>query len=102
MRQRRIDRGALTLASPEVKFEIDTETHDPLDVGKSIRMLDILFIYNYPVPNTDSLFVDIGMYQVREANQMVEEFMLAANMSVAGKILKEFPSCSLLRYVNGF
>lgn len=42
------------------------------------------------------------MYQVREANQMVEEFMLAANMSVAGKILKEFPSCSLLRYVSGF
>lgn len=42
------------------------------------------------------------MYQVREANQMVEEFMLAANMSVAGKILKEFPSCSMLRYVNEY
>ena len=26
-------RGALQLASPEVKFEIDRETHDPLDVG---------------------------------------------------------------------
>lgn len=23
----------MQLASPEVKFEIDTETHDPLDVG---------------------------------------------------------------------
>ncbi|XP_021907868.1 exosome complex exonuclease RRP44 homolog A [Carica papaya] len=70
MRQRRIDRGALTLASAEVKFQIDTETHDPLD---------------------------IGMYQIREANQMVEEFMLAANVSVAEKILNHFPSCSLLR-----
>ncbi|KAL2454709.1 ribonuclease II family protein [Abeliophyllum distichum] len=70
MRQRRIDRGAITLASAEVKFEIDTETHDPLD---------------------------IGMYQIREANQMVEEFMLAANVSVAEKILKHFPLCSLLR-----
>ncbi|XP_052196214.1 exosome complex exonuclease RRP44 homolog A [Diospyros lotus] len=70
MRQRRIDRGALTLASAEVKFQIDTETHDPLD---------------------------IGMYQIREANQMVEEFMLAANVSVAEKILKHFPPCSLLR-----
>ncbi|XP_060958664.1 exosome complex exonuclease RRP44 homolog A isoform X2 [Cannabis sativa] len=70
MRQRRIERGALTLASAEVKFQIDTETHDPLD---------------------------IGMYQIREANQMVEEFMLAANVSVAEKILKEFPLCSLLR-----
>uniref|UniRef100_A0A6N2LZS1 Uncharacterized protein n=1 Tax=Salix viminalis TaxID=40686 RepID=A0A6N2LZS1_SALVM len=67
----RIQRGALTLASAEVKFQIDTETHDPLD---------------------------IGMYQIREANQMVEEFMLAANVSVAEKILKEFPECSLLRH----
>ena len=33
LRQRRSDRGALSLASPEVKFQIDTETHDPLDVG---------------------------------------------------------------------
>ncbi|KAF6154330.1 hypothetical protein GIB67_026786 [Kingdonia uniflora] len=70
MRQRRIDRGALTLASAEVKFQIDTETHDPLD---------------------------IGMYQIREANQMIEEFMLAANISVAEKILKHFHTCSLLR-----
>ncbi|KAJ8771123.1 hypothetical protein K2173_023448 [Erythroxylum novogranatense] len=70
MRQRRIERGALTLASAEVKFQIDTETHDPLD---------------------------IGMYQIREANQMVEEFMLAANVSVAEQILKHFPGCSLLR-----
>lgn len=38
------------------------------------------------------------MYQIREANQMVEEFMLAANVSVAEKILKHFPMCSLLRY----
>lgn len=35
MRQRRIERGALTLASAEVKFQIDTETHDPLDIGMS-------------------------------------------------------------------
>ncbi|XP_042385217.1 exosome complex exonuclease RRP44 homolog A-like [Zingiber officinale] len=70
MRLRRIKRGALTLASPEVKFQIDTETHDPLD---------------------------IGMYQIREANQMIEEFMLAANISVAEKILKHFSLCSLLR-----
>lgn len=33
MRQRRMERGALQLASPEVKFEIDRETLDPLDVG---------------------------------------------------------------------
>ncbi|XP_020094841.1 exosome complex exonuclease RRP44 homolog A isoform X1 [Ananas comosus] len=70
MRHRRSERGALTLASAEVKFQIDTETHDPLD---------------------------IGMYQIREANQMIEEFMLAANVAVAEKILKHFPLVSLLR-----
>lgn len=41
-----------------------------------------------------------GMYQIREANQMVEEFMLAANVSVAEKILQLFPVCSLLRYAG--
>lgn len=34
MRLKRIERGALTLASAEVKFQIDTETHDPLDIGR--------------------------------------------------------------------
>jgi len=38
------------------------------------------------------------MYQIREANQMVEEFMLAANVSVAEQILKSFSLCSLLRF----
>jgi len=33
MRQRRIDRGALNLASAEVKFDIDPENHDPLNIG---------------------------------------------------------------------
>jgi len=41
--------------------------------------------------------LDVGMYQVREANQMVEELMLLANISVAEKIVRHFPSCSLLR-----
>ncbi|KAK9849652.1 hypothetical protein WJX84_007532, partial [Apatococcus fuscideae] len=70
MRARRFDQGALALASPEVKFEMDTETLDPLDVA---------------------------VYQIREANQMVEEMMLLANVTVAEHILAAFPACSLLR-----
>eukprot|EP00967_Tisochrysis_lutea_P126024 scaffold212428_cov15-Tisochrysis_lutea.AAC.1 len=35
--------------------------------------------------------------QVQEANQMVEEMMLLANVSVAEAIAHHFPSCSLLR-----
>ena len=60
----------MTLASPEVKFEIDTETHDPLDVG---------------------------MYQVKEANHMVEEMMLLSNITVADHILKHLSAQALLR-----
>lgn len=46
---------------------------------------------------SDVWVIHAGMYQIREANQMVEEFMLAANVSVAKKIYDCFPSCSLLR-----
>jgi exosome complex exonuclease DIS3/RRP44 len=70
LRRKRAAAGALVLASPEVKFQLDSETLDPLDVG---------------------------MYEVREANQMVEEFMLLANCTVADKVLAHFPACALLR-----
>ncbi|EEH54478.1 uncharacterized protein MICPUCDRAFT_462, partial [Micromonas pusilla CCMP1545] len=70
LRKRRVDAGALTLASPEVRFELDASTQDPLDVA---------------------------MYVTREANQMVEEMMLLANVAAAEAILKAFPSHALLR-----
>jgi len=70
LRARRTAAGALQLASPEVKFQLDSETLDPLDVG---------------------------MYQTRDTNYMVEEMMLMANITVAEKILKDFPSCAVLR-----
>jgi len=70
LRERRLEQGALTLASPEVKFNIDTESQDPMD---------------------------IGLYQIRESNQMVEEMMLLANVAVARKIFEHFPSWALLR-----
>ena len=126
MRLRRIERGALTLASAEVKFQIDTETHDPLDIGMfgcqisfivSIWMLEkpdsiyilvvCINVLRFPLffqEEFSNLFIVVvkwfilpGMYEIREANQMVEEFMLAANVSVAEKILNHFPLCSLLR-----
>uniref|UniRef100_A0A6N2M6G8 Uncharacterized protein n=1 Tax=Salix viminalis TaxID=40686 RepID=A0A6N2M6G8_SALVM len=131
----RIQRGALTLASAEVKFQIDTETHDPLDIATGI-FLDIDFLKRLErfafycftkflqnastffytkhvfgfvkvvalstfleffliiVAKISCLMVSLFMQQIREANQMVEEFMLAANVSVAEK---EFLECSLLR-----
>ncbi|KAK3086411.1 hypothetical protein FSP39_018074 [Pinctada imbricata] len=70
LKRRRIDNGALTLASPEIRFNIDSETHDPIDVETK---------------------------QIRDTNSMVEEFMLLANVSTAQKTLEEFPDCACLR-----
>ena len=39
----------------------------------------------------------LAMGQVREANQMVEEMMLLANVTVAEHVLDAFPACALLR-----
>jgi len=70
IRAERTERGALELASQEVRFELDSETQDPTDVGE---------------------------YQLRETNKMIEEFMLLANQSVATKILETFPMFGVLR-----
>jgi exosome complex exonuclease DIS3/RRP44 len=70
LRQRRIDAGALTLASPEVKFVLDSESLNPTDVQA---------------------------YALLEANSVVEEFMLFANVTVSKKILRQYPTLSVLR-----
>ncbi|KYQ92675.1 putative exoribonuclease [Tieghemostelium lacteum] len=70
LRKQRMDRGALSLASPQVKFKTEEHGGDPSDVE---------------------------IYQLRETNAMIEEFMLLANIWVAKKIHKHFPGCALLR-----
>ncbi|KAM9319486.1 exosome complex exonuclease RRP44 [Gastrophryne carolinensis] len=70
LKKQRIDNGALTLSSPEVRFHMDSETHDPIDLQTK---------------------------ELKETNSMVEEFMLLANISVAQKIYDEFPEYALLR-----
>lgn len=70
LKRQRNQAGALTLASTQVKFSFDEETHNPSDVR---------------------------MYQMYETNSLVEEFMLLANVSVAEKILSRFPAISILR-----
>ena len=62
--------GALTLASTEVRVQLDSETHDPLEVTA---------------------------YELRETNEMVEEFMLLANIWVARRTVEAFPRYALLR-----
>ncbi|KAH7114496.1 hypothetical protein B0J11DRAFT_584909 [Dendryphion nanum] len=70
LKQKRMDAGALNLASPEVKVRTESETSDPVDV-QTKRLLD--------------------------TNSLVEEFMLLANISVAGKNYEAFPQTALLR-----
>ena len=70
LRQRRIDAGALTLASTEVRFTLDEETHDP---------------------------TDIATYNLKASNALVEEWMLIANITVSKKVLRHFPTLGILR-----
>ncbi|RPA77880.1 RNB-domain-containing protein [Ascobolus immersus RN42] len=70
LKKRRMDAGALNLASPEVKVHTDSETSDPVDVETK---------------------------QLRETNSLVEEFMLLANITVARKIYEAFPQTAMLR-----
>mmetsp|Transcript_19753 Transcript_19753/g.16923 ORF Transcript_19753/g.16923 Transcript_19753/m.16923 type:complete len:160 (+) Transcript_19753:1601-2080(+) len=70
LRKRRMDNGALTLASTQVKFSFSDETHNPTDVQ---------------------------LYSYVETNYLVEEFMLLANVATAEKILYHFPSNGILR-----
>uniref|UniRef100_A0A4W5NFZ2 Protein DIS3 homolog n=1 Tax=Hucho hucho TaxID=62062 RepID=A0A4W5NFZ2_9TELE len=46
LKKRRIEKGALTLSSPEVRFHIDSETHDPIDLQTKelkyvVRLLEL-------------------------------------------------------------
>ncbi|EDW83411.1 uncharacterized protein Dwil_GK22331 [Drosophila willistoni] len=70
LKKRRMDNGALVLASPEIRFQVDSETHEPLEVEAK---------------------------QMRDTNSMVEEFMLLANITVAQHIAAEFSECAVLR-----
>ncbi|KIH87179.1 exosome complex exonuclease DIS3/RRP44 [Sporothrix brasiliensis 5110] len=70
LKQKRLDAGALSLSSPEVKVHMESETSDPIDV-QTKALLD--------------------------TNSLVEEFMLLANIAVATKIYDAFPQTALLR-----
>ena len=70
LKQIQVGKDALTLVSPEVRFEVDSETHDPIDLQTK---------------------------ELRDTNSLVEEFMLLANISVALHIRENFSHCALLR-----
>jgi exosome complex exonuclease DIS3/RRP44 len=70
MRERRRQRGSLTLASMEIRFDFDEKSGKPLNVSQK---------------------------QVLDTMAMIEEYMLLANVTVAEEIRKEFPGAAMLR-----
>uniref|UniRef100_A0A914KMQ1 Protein DIS3 homolog n=2 Tax=Meloidogyne TaxID=189290 RepID=A0A914KMQ1_MELIC len=70
LKSRRRTVGALELASSEIRFDINPETGAPVKVLEKQHL---------------------------ETMSMIEEFMLLANISVAEKILYEYPDCAILR-----
>lgn len=76
LKAKRIAAGSLTLASPEVRFSLQNN-------GESGEC------------GGDPLSVTVK--EMKDANSLVEEFMLLANISVAQTIQKAWPECSLLR-----
>lgn len=69
-RQKRREAGSLTLSSPEVRFQLEHDSQDP---------------------------VDVELKELKETNALVEEFMLLANISVAKATWKKFPEIAVLR-----
>ncbi|TKR72814.1 hypothetical protein L596_020210 [Steinernema carpocapsae] len=69
LKQNRIDNGALRLDGPKMRFNLDEE-------GKP---------------------TEVTIYERKEANFLVEEFMLLANIEVATVINKVFPEKAFLR-----
>ena len=70
LKQQRMDAGALSLSSPEVRIELESETSDPIDVKTKQHL---------------------------ETMSLVEEFMLLANITVATKITSSLPQTAMLR-----
>lgn len=58
--------------------------------------LDNVRLY-FKLDEKDGFPVDYGVYEQRESNRLVEEFMLAANMRAARLIADAFPEQALLR-----
>lgn len=69
MRERRFANGALSINSIRLSFKLN-ELGEPCGVS---------------------------IYEQKDANRLIEEFMLCANMSVAQKISQHFPNETLLR-----
>lgn len=70
LRKKRVDQGALRIDIPRLAFSMDWETRTP---------------------------TGFRVYELKESNRLIEEFMLLANMRVAEKIYEVYPDLAVLR-----
>lgn len=70
LRKKRMAKGALKIDQPKLSFRLNPETGQPIE-------------YN--------------VYELKESNRMIEDWMLLANCSVAAYIYQTFPKTSILR-----
>lgn len=69
LREKRYQDGALSLNSVKLSFELDAS----------------------------GIPIAVSPYEIKEANRLIEEFMLRANISVAHRVLQNYPGEALLR-----
>jgi exosome complex exonuclease DIS3/RRP44 len=74
LKKRRNEKGALTLASSQLKFKLEQSRGEEASRPS-----------------------DMSLYTLLPTNSMIEEFMLLANITVARKITANFPASSILR-----
>ncbi|XP_059620507.1 DIS3-like exonuclease 2 [Phlebotomus argentipes] len=73
LREKRFADGAVKMDQPKIGFTLDAKTGDPVKYHREV---------------------------IRESNQLIEEFMLLANMTVARWIHEKFPLTAVLRCHN--
>ena len=73
LKKRRNEKGALTLASTQLKFKLESRGNEATKPS------------------------DMSLYTLLPTNSMIEEFMLLANITVARQIVSKFPASGILR-----
>lgn len=84
-KKRRTDNGSLRIDGAKLRFALASRNGMPVGVGSD------------PVSVLIRWFWLIPRFQRKEANSLVEELMLLANMQIAKYIHKKFPDTALLR-----
>ena len=92
--------GALDLASPEVRINLESpESPDPL-VAPSDAVDNGTVGGSTNTSKKQGETIGVIQKALLATNSLVEEFMLLANCSVAARINESFPQTAVLRYCS--